>query len=84
MRQRGDAALGRRVAFRKGLAHTIAAGRDVDDRRALSEIGKEALRQKKWGRDAYPQGIFKFRITARIDPFHQRQGVMDQIVDAQP
>ena len=43
MRERRDAAFGRRVAFRLRLAHPVPRGRDVDDGSAFAKVALEQL-----------------------------------------
>ena len=80
MSQCCDASLGCRVALRLGLAHAIARRRDVHDSSSFSEMWGKKLDKVERGSDTYAHGILELLIAARIDTFHQRQGIVDEIV----
>ena len=74
----GDAALGRRVALRLGLAHAVPRGRDVDDSPACAKMVRKQLGEIEGRGDADGEGVLEFLVGAFADALHQRQGVVDE------
>jgi len=47
---------------------------------AVLALGEE-LGKVEWSSDSYAHGILELLIAARIDAFHQRQGIVDKLVN---
>ena len=80
MRQCCDTSLGSRIALRLGLAHAVSRRRDVHNGGSIGEMRGEELGKVEWSSDSYAHGILELLIAARIDAFHQRQGIVDKVV----
>ena len=80
MGQSGNTALGSSVALGLRLAHAISRGGDVHDGSPRGKIGREEFAQVERGGNTHAQRILELLVTALVDSFHQRQGVIDETV----
>ena len=81
MCERGNSALGCRVALRLRLAHSVAGGRDVDDGRSLGESVLEQLREIERRDDADRLRVGELLVRAFVDALEKRERVVDENVD---
>ena len=77
----GDSAFGGGVALCLRLAHPVARGRNIDNAGSLPEMRRKQLGQIERRRDANTQRILELLITALVDSLHQRQRVVDEIIN---
>ena len=78
--QGSDPALCGGIALCLRLAHAIPGGGNVDHHRAGGEVRHQQLGEIERRGDAHRQGVGKLFLGTVVDAFHQRQGVIDQII----
>ena len=80
MGQRRNSAFGGGVALGLRLAHAVTRRGDVHNRSTLGKVRREEFGEVERSSDANAHRILELLIAALVNPLHQWQGIVDEIV----